>query len=110
MNASNPLWDVDLYDDRSWFEQMCLIYPRTWTDFDDAEALGLFVPRWHHGIYAVLWAVALTWMRHGFDQYVGVCLMICTVETKIDLIKTNKQNKINLHANADHHPAPHRSL
>jgi hypothetical protein len=35
---------------------------------------------------ALLWAVALTWMRHGFDQFVGACITICTVETKIELI------------------------
>ena len=63
------LWDVDLYDNRTTLEKFLLMYPRTWSDFDDAEANGLFVPRWHHGIYAVLWAVALTLLRSGFNRF-----------------------------------------
>ena len=69
----SPSWDIELYDNRMASEQFFLIYPRTWSDFDDAEEMGMFVPRWHHCIYALMWAVALTFLRHAFDRF-GHCV------------------------------------
>ena len=69
MDYSDISRDIALHDNRTAVEKFFLIYPRTWSDFDDAEAEGLFVPRWHHGIYAILWAVALTLLRYAFDRF-----------------------------------------
>jgi hypothetical protein len=64
-------WDAaKFFDDRSAWEIFFFPYPRKFSDFDDVERLGLFVPRWHHGIYALMWAVILTHTRHAFNQYV----------------------------------------
>ena len=68
MSAEVDLWDMDRYDDRSMWEKFFLPYPRRSADFDDAEAAGLFIPRGHHVIYAVMWAMGLTFLRHAFNR------------------------------------------
>jgi hypothetical protein len=67
--------------ERSWSEVLFLPFPRFWSDFDDAERLGLFVPRWHHGIYAIYWAIALTLARHAFNWSVVAVVAVVLTRT-----------------------------
>ena len=57
-------------DSRSAVERALLYYPRTWADFDKAEAQGFFVPRLHHLVYPVILSLVFVLARRVFTWYV----------------------------------------
>jgi hypothetical protein len=59
------------FDNRTGLEQFLLPFPRTFQDFDDKEALGMFVPRfWSSIFYMLITAFVLSAARYLFHQYV----------------------------------------
>ncbi len=59
------------FDDRPAAERFFLPYPRRWSDWSDAQALGLSVPDfWMSGLAMIASAVALVLLRSVFERCV----------------------------------------